>query len=144
MSAILAGAECVGARWQAGGVGEHAATIRGFWEATEARDWDALSVLLDDDLVYEMEQTRERVTGKAAFLRFFAEFPGDWHLTVRRVVADEVDSGVSIVDFMLDGQAMTGISFFTFGARGAVTRIEDVWPEPYEPPSSRSHLTERF
>ena len=77
---------------------EHAATIRRFWAATEARDWDGLAEVLADDLVYEMEQTRERVRGKPAFVRFFSEFPGDWHLVVRRIIAD-ADGGVSTLDF---------------------------------------------
>ena len=39
---------------------------------------------------------------------------------------------------------MVGITFFTFGPDGQVTRVEDVWPEPYEPPAGAAHLTERF
>ncbi len=89
-----------------------------------------------------MEQTRERVRGREAFLRFFREFPGDWHLTVRRVIADEAGGGVSILDFTIDGESMTGITFFTFDGDGPIIRLEDVWPEPYERPASRAHLTE--
>jgi ketosteroid isomerase-like protein len=36
----------------------------------ERRDWSGLAVLLTDDVVYEMPQTRERIRGKDAFLRF--------------------------------------------------------------------------
>jgi ketosteroid isomerase-like protein len=125
-------------------LGPHAATIRRFWATTEARDWGGLAALLSADLVYEMEQTRERVRGREAFLRFFREFPGDWHLTVRRVIADEADAGVSVLDFDIDGESMTGITFFTFAPDGLVTRLEDVWPEPYERPATRAHLTESF
>ena len=120
---------------------DHAATIRRFWEMTEARDWEGLAELLDADLVYEMEQTRERVRGRPAFLRFFAEFPGDWHLTVRRVIAGD-DGGVSVLDFVVGDESMVGITFFTFGDDGLVSRLEDVWPEPYDRPESRAHLTE--
>jgi len=122
---------------------EHAATIRRFWETTEARDWPALARVLSPDLHYRMAQTRERVHGREAFLRFFAEFPGDWHLTVRRVIADD-EAGVSVLDFRLDGEEMVGISFFGFGDDGLITSVEDVWPEPYEPPASRAGLTERY
>jgi ketosteroid isomerase-like protein len=124
-------------------MGDRVATIREFWAATEARDWDALEALLAEDLVYEMEQTRERVRGKQAFLRFFAEFPGDWHLVLRRVIAG-ADGGVSVLDFTVDGEPMVGITFFTFDADGRVSRLEDVWPEPYEPSETRAHLTERW
>jgi SnoaL-like domain len=122
---------------------DHAATIRRFWETTEARDWDGLATVLDPAMEYRMEQTRERVGGRDAFLRFFSEFPGNWHLTVRRVIAD-ADGGVSVLDFVRDGEAMVGISFFRFGDDGAITEVEDVWPEAYEPPDDRAGLTERY
>ena len=54
--------------------------VAAYWAAAEARDWDRFGALLADDVVYEAPQTRERVRGRAAYLRFNAEgFPGDWH-----------------------------------------------------------------
>lgn len=46
----------------------------------------------------------------------------------------------------------TGISFFTGagtdadtgGGTDRITSITDFWPEPYEPPAGRDHLTERY
>ena len=122
---------------------EHSATIRRFWQTTEARDWDGLAEVLAPEMVYEMEQTRERIRGREAFLRFFSEYPGDWHLTLRRVIAD-ADGGVSVCDFIVGDEQMLDISFFTFDDAGLVTRVDDVWPEPYEPPADRAQLTERF
>ncbi len=122
---------------------DRAATIRRFWETTEARDWKGLAGLVSPELVYEMEQTRERIHGRDAFLRFFEAYPGDWHLTVRRVVAGD-DGAATMVDFVIGEEHLTGISFFSFDAAGLISRIEDVWPEPYEPPPDRAHLTERF
>ena len=124
-------------------MGNHAATIRRFWQTTEARDWEGLAEVLSPEMVYEMEQTRERIRGRTEFLRFFAEYPGDWHLTVRRVVADE-EAGASVLDFTVGDEQMVDISFFTFDDDGLIERMEDVWPEPYEPPADRAHLTERF
>jgi hypothetical protein len=122
---------------------EHVATIRRFWETTEARDWEGLAGLLAPDLVYETEQTRERVRGPAGLVRLFQEFPGEWHLAVRRVVADG-DGGSSVVDATLDGAPMVGLTFFTVDDAGLIRRIDEWWPEPYEPPPGRAHLTERF
>jgi hypothetical protein len=119
----------------------HAATVRRFWEATEARDWQALGALLAPDFVYACEQTRERVRGRDAFLRFYAEFPGEWHLALRRVVADD-ETAASVIDASLDGTEMTGLAWFTV-AGGLLTRMDEWWPEPYEPPPGRAHLTER-
>ncbi len=121
---------------------DHAATIRRFWETTEARDWDGLGSLLSPDLVFETEQTRERVRGREGLLGLFRGFPGEWHVALRRVVAD--DGASSVVDATLDGQPMVALAFFTFDSDGRVTRIEEWWPEPYEPPAGRAQLTERF
>ena len=122
---------------------EHAAKIRRFWETTEARDWEGLTEVLAPGMVYEMEQTRERIRGREGFLRFFDAYPGDWHLIVRRVIADD-DGGVSVLDFTVGEEQMVGITFFSFDGAGLIDRVEDVWPEPYEPPTDRAHLTERF
>lgn len=126
-----------------GAMSVHVATIRHFWQATEARDWGAVAEVLAPEMVYEIQQTRERIRGRDAFLRFFDDYPGDWHLTLRRVIVDD-RNGVSVLDFTVGVEQMLAITFFTFGDDGLITRVEDVWPEPYEPPPGREHLTERF
>ena len=122
---------------------DHASTIRRFWETTEARDWSGLAALLSPALVYQTEQTRERVRGPGGLVHLFQEFPGEWHLALRRVVAD-ADSGSSVIDATLDGEPMVGLTFFAFDVVGLVTRIEEWWPETYDPPAGREHLTERY
>ncbi|MDG4757710.1 nuclear transport factor 2 family protein [Micromonospora sp. WMMD710] len=52
------------------------------------RDWPGPADLLAGDVVYEMPQTRERVRGRDAFLRFTIDYPGDWYIRIRRAVAD--------------------------------------------------------
>jgi ketosteroid isomerase-like protein len=121
----------------------HAATVRRYWAAAEARDWPAFAATLADDVVYEAPQTRERVRGREACVRFNREFPGDWHVTLEEVVADDA-AAVSRGDFTIGGEAMTGICFFTFDADGLVRTARDYWPEPYEPSSDRAHLAERY
>ncbi|MDX6358658.1 MAG: hypothetical protein QOH37_1712 [Nocardioidaceae bacterium] len=122
---------------------DHAATIRRFWETTEARDWAALAGVLAPELVYDMAQTRERIRGREALLRFFDAYPGDWHLTVRRLVADG-EGAATMLDFTVGEEQLTGITFFSFDDDGLISRVEDIWPEPYEPPPGREHLTERY
>lgn len=120
-----------------------AEVIAAFWQRAESRDWPAFAELLAPDVVYQEPQTRERVRGKEAYVRFNAEFPGDWHLTVHRIIGSG-RQGVSWIDFTLDGEHMTGISFFELDDAGLISTITDFWPDPYEPPANRSHLTERF
>lgn len=54
-------------------VARHAADA--YVDLLERRDWPGLAALLADDVVYEMPQTRERIYGKDAFLRFNIEYP---------------------------------------------------------------------
>src|SRR5262245_43180017 len=55
----------------------------------EARDWDTWAGLLDPAVVYEIPQSRERIRGRDRYLRFNQEYPGDWHLRPKIVIADE-------------------------------------------------------
>jgi SnoaL-like domain len=119
------------------------AVVSAYWAAAEARDWEAFGRLLADDVRYEAPMSRERVSGKAAYLRFNAEgFPGDWHLAVQRIVADDV-SAASWIQMTDRGEIYPGLTFFEI-ADGLVTSITDFWPEAAEPAPSRVHLIERF
>ena len=52
--------------------------VSAYWAAAEQRDWDAFGALVAENVVYEAPQTRERVRGRSAYLRFNREgFPGD-------------------------------------------------------------------
>lgn len=121
---------------------ETAETIRRYWDCADRRDWQGFAATLADDVVYEVPQTRERVTGRDAYLRFNQEYPGDWRVAVRRVVADAT-GGVAWTDFTVGDDTATGIHFFTMDGDGLVTHIDDFWPEPYDPPAGRDHLVER-
>lgn len=114
-----------------------------FWEAAEARDWDAFGALLADDVVYEMPQTRERIRGHDAYVRFNREYPGDWHLAVQRLTGFG-SHAASWLAFKVDGREETGLTFFDLDADGRIAHITDFWPEPYEPPPGREHLVERW
>jgi ketosteroid isomerase-like protein len=118
--------------------------VAAYWAAAEARDWAAFGDLIAEDVVYEAPQTRERVRGRAAYLRFNAEgFPGDWHLTVQRIVG-QGPHAASWIQMTEAGDRYPGLCFFDLGSDGRIARITDFWPEPYEPPAGRARLTERY
>jgi ketosteroid isomerase-like protein len=121
----------------------HAETARRYWQCAEARDWDGFAALLAPDVVYEMAQTRERVRGRDAYLRFNQGYPGDWHLAITQLVGDD-DGAATLVAFSIGDEAMTGITFFTFDDDGRVLTVRDFWPEAYDPPPGREHLVERY
>jgi SnoaL-like domain len=94
-------------------------------------------------VVYEVPQSRERVRGRAGLLRFNQEYPGDWHLRVRRVVADGRFAAVWL-DTNVGADYQDACVWFVLDDRGLITRITDFWPDPYEPPPGREHLVERW
>jgi ketosteroid isomerase-like protein len=118
--------------------------VTAYWAAAEARDWAGFAGLVAEQVVYEAPQTRERVRGRAAYIRFNAEgFPGDWHLEVERIVGQgrHAASWIQMTDA---GQRYPGLCFFDLDDDGRIARITDFWPQPYELPASRAHLVERY
>ncbi|GGN74990.1 hypothetical protein GCM10011579_054640 [Streptomyces albiflavescens] len=118
-------------------------TVERFWAAAEARDWAAFSDTLAEDVEYTLPQTRERIRGRERYVEFNREYPGDWHLTVERVIA-EPDQVVTWAHFTVGLDEMYAISFFTGDGSGRIASVTDFWPEPYEPPAGRDHLSERY
>jgi hypothetical protein len=117
--------------------------VERYWHMANARDWMAFGALLADDVVYEVPQTRERVRGRDAYVRFNVEFPGDWQVQIERVVGDGARAA-SWITFEVDAQKMPGLTFFDLNDAGELVHITDFWPDPYEPPAGREHLVERY
>jgi ketosteroid isomerase-like protein len=117
--------------------------VTGFIETLESRDWEAWSELLHPDVVYEIPQTRERIRGRERYLRFNQEFPGDWHLRVKVVIADDENGVAWFVWELGEAEPADAMVFFNF-ADNLITSVTDFWPEPYEPPRGREHLAERW
>ncbi len=118
-----------------------AATL--YVERLEARDWPGVVELLDADVVYDMPQTRELIRGRDAFMRFNTDYPGDWHLTVRRVVADGRFAALWL-DTRVGDERQDACVWLDLGPNGLITRVTDYWPERYEPPAERGYLVERY
>ncbi len=113
-----------------------------YWSAIEARDWAVLGALLTDDVHYQIPQTGEWVQGRAAYVRFNAEYPGQWHVEVERAIGDGTHAATWI-RFIVDGATQPALTFLDLADDGRIARITDFWPEPYEPPPGREHLLRR-
>lgn len=118
------------------------AVVRRYFESMLERDWTAFSALLAEDVQYELPQTRERITGREGYLRFNQEYPGEWSLTVTRLLADETTAAATM-NFTVGDEAMVGVTFLELEG-GLVHKVTDFWPDPYEPPAGREHLVERM
>jgi len=117
-------------------------TAIAYWAAAEARDWDAFGALLTEDVVYELPQTGERILGRARYLQFNVEYPGDWHVTIERALGDG-DHAATWTRFAVNGGEQPALTFFDLTPEGLIARVTDFWPYPYEPPPGREHLVER-
>ena len=113
-----------------------------YWRYANARQWDDFSSLLDPNVVYEVPQTRERVQGREAYREFNVTYPEGWTAVVTSLIS-EGDQGVSVIDFNINGEVATGISFFSL-SQGLITKIVDYWPEAYEPPHRNTKYVERY
>jgi len=118
-------------------------TVQRYWAACEARDWKSFGELVAEEVVYQAPQTRERVRGRDAYVRFNAEFPGDWHIAVERAIGDGRHAATWI-RFLVGGTEQPGLCFFDLDEQGRIGHITDFWPEPYDPPPGREHLVERY
>jgi ketosteroid isomerase-like protein len=134
--------ECGGPVRYVAGVSGNRELVERFIASLEARDWDTWAGLLHPAVVYEIPQSRERIRGRDRYLQFNQEYPGDWHLRPKVVIADE-QHGVVWFEWRLDGRSDDAMAFFEFTG-GLITRVTDFWPEPYEPPPGREHLVERW
>jgi ketosteroid isomerase-like protein len=112
-------------------------------DSLEQRDWSRLTGLLAEDVVYEMPQTRERIRGRAAFLQFNVDYPGDWHLRTRRVVADGHHVALWL-DVRVGEERQEACVWLEISDHGVISTITDHWPEPYDPPAGLEHLVERW
>jgi predicted ester cyclase len=118
--------------------------VEAYWAAAEARDWARFAGLVAEQVVYEAPQTRERVRGRTAYLRFNVEgFSSDWHLKVERVIG-EGRHAASWIEFSDAGEHYPGLCFFDLDEDGRIGRITDFWPTPAGLPASRAHLVERY
>jgi ketosteroid isomerase-like protein len=111
-------------------------------ERLEARNWDGVTALLAEGVVYEMPQTRERITGREKFMRFNVEYPSDWRLAIRRVVAEGPFAAIWL-DVRGDGKPVDAIVWLDT-EDGRITRVTDYWPDRAEPMPGREHLTTQF
>jgi hypothetical protein len=117
--------------------------VTAFADRLERRDWAALADVLAADVVYELPQTRERIRGRDRYVTFNAEYPGEWHIAPKVILGDDHDGSLLFEWQVDDGEASLAVAFFEV-ADGLITKVTDFWPEPYEPPTGREHLTERF
>ncbi len=83
------------------------------WDRIQARDWPALTSLLDPDLVVRWPATGEVFRGAGNFVSVQSDYPEGWSISVLRVMADG-DQVVSEVEVpTISGPTFRVASFAT-------------------------------
>ena len=79
-----------------------------------------------------------------AYIRFNVEgFPGDWHVSVQRIIG-EGHHAASWASFAGEDGTQPGPCLFELDEAGPIARITDVWPDPYELPAQVNGLFRPF
>ena len=110
------------------------------WRAFQDRDWESAAALLHDDFVAEWPVSNERFLGRDAFIGMNRAYPGDWHITIERVIA-QGDTVVTQVHVDIGDERSYSLSFFDL-QDGLIIKEADWWPEPYDPPEWRKGWAE--
>jgi ketosteroid isomerase-like protein len=100
--------------------------IRQLWSRIDAQAWDALSDLLDADLVVEYTHTGETLD-RSSFVRLNREYPGQWRAQVVDVVADGERAGAHVR--VSDGQQEYRVASFATVRGGRITAMTELWTE---------------
>lgn len=117
---------------------------REYWRLMGTNQFGAVATVLAEDFILEWPQSMERIRGPERFVQMNIEYPsrGPWQFAVQRIVGDEREAVSDVI--VSDGhQTARAISFFTV-TDGAIVRLVEFWPEPYQAPPNRGHLTERL
>ncbi len=116
--------------------------VHRFYAALEARAWTEVAALLAPDMIYELPQSRERISGRADYVAFNVAYPGAWHLSVERVVGSGSEQAVWLT-VTTGADVATNLAWLTLDDAGLITRLVDFWPQPSEPPPHRPPYVER-
>jgi ketosteroid isomerase-like protein len=116
--------------------------VRALWDAFDLFDFDAAGDLLHDDFVCEWPQSRERIRGRDNFIAVNKHYPGQWRITVERLIASG-DAVVTEITARYADQALPAISFFTL-REGKILRVREYWPDPMPAADWRAPWVERM
>src|SRR5438874_3427406 len=124
---------------------ENRETVERLWHLFEAREWEGAGRELHDDFEAVWPHTGEVFRGRANFIAMNENFPpiGDWHINIKRVVA-EGDLVVSEIVVAHDYGLSYAASFFEM-KDGKILRLTEYGIEAgsEEPPEWRERRVER-
>jgi SnoaL-like domain len=123
---------------------DHGQTLRAYWDALAASDWDAAAAYLHPAFVQEWPQSGERIVGAENSLAIDRNFPGGLPVaTVRRVVSGG-DLAVMEVELRYaDGSVFHGVSVVEF-RDDQIVKETDYFGQPFQAPQWRAQWVQHM
>lgn len=117
---------------------------RKMFELFQARDWDAASELLAEDVVVEWPHTSEVIRGRRNVIDLNRNYPEPWHIEVRRTAVCGTFEAVE-ADVSHPGGVATVASCCDV-RNGLIVSAREYWVEAgaEQPPEWRSGMTDRL
>jgi ketosteroid isomerase-like protein len=118
--------------------------VRSFWTHLRRREWERAGALLAEDFVAAWPHARERIRGRERFLDFVENYPGDWEVTIRRIVADEEQAVADLI--VEDHEGTFYVAWFYELRAGRIARGTEYWigATDEEIPEWRAPWAERY
>ena len=118
-------------------------TVRQFWLLMGSSQFTDVRTLLADSFHCRWPLTREHIPSPDAFVQIQIDYPGSGSIDIEELVAEPAKV-VTVCAVHWGGSDFTVISHFTVAEDGLLSGLVEWWPEPYEPPSGRQHLVQRY
>ncbi len=117
--------------------------IQQHFEALQRGDADTVAALLTDDFVQDWPQSGERVRGREACLRIYANYPGGGPtVTVKRIVGSG-EVWVAEADADYSGKPVKMVAILEF-RDGLLAHETDYFADPFEAPAWRMQWVEQI
>ncbi|MER5759645.1 nuclear transport factor 2 family protein [Streptomyces sp. NPDC002082] len=107
------------------------------WERIEARDWDAVALLIAEDAVIEWPVSSERIVGRDNFIAVISDddYADERSVEVLRILADG-DLVVTEVEIPQDHVVYRAVSLWTV-RDGQIAGAREYWTSPGQDPAPR-------
>lgn len=108
-----------------------AETLRAYWAAMETNDLHQAALFLCEDVVIELPQSNERITGRADFTHRNQQrtATGPWSYSVVSMV-EQHDRVVTVTDMTNGARKARAVTFSTICSEtGLIDKQVEFWPE---------------
>jgi ketosteroid isomerase-like protein len=119
------------------------ATVREHFDAIQRGDYEKVAALLHDDFVQDWPQSGERVRGRDACTRIYANYPGGGPTVALKRVVGSGDAWVTEADADYGGKVVQMVSILEF-RDDLLIHETDYFADPFEAPEWRREWVERL